>query len=206
MSSLIGVLQKSGGQVRTVTSQAALIKNSNSGVWEKGSELINKVHLNEVQKKYDEDSQKILFLKSSLHELFKIEPVKTRFVKSFSLKTTRSIWSNMLIIHVPCEYFHHCFDLMVVMVTKIKQRHKQFINVDIRLRMGSVASVVSGITDTLRLKPENHHQDGDVVFRPCSLDQLLDRCGQHLVQAELPPPLPRSWTVSEENPPKTSPT
>ena len=118
MSSLIGVLQKSGGQVRTVTSQAALIKNSNSGVWEKGSELINKVQLNEVQKKYDEDSQKILFLKSSLHELFKIEPVKTRFVKSSSLKTIRSIWSNMLIIYVPCEYFHHCFDLMVVMVTK----------------------------------------------------------------------------------------
>ena len=83
MSSLIGVLQKSGGQVRTVTSQAALIKNSNSGVWEKGSEseLINKVQLSEVQKKYDEDSQKILFLKSSLHELFKIEPVKTRFAK-----------------------------------------------------------------------------------------------------------------------------
>ena len=107
MSSLIGVLQKSGGQVRTVTSQAALIKNSNSGVWEKGSELINKVHLNEVQKKYDEDSQKILFLKSSLHELFKIEPVKTRFVKSFSLNITWSIWSNMLIIDVVCEYFHH---------------------------------------------------------------------------------------------------
>ena len=80
---MIGVLQKSGGQVRTVTSQAALIKNSNSGVWEKGSEseLINKVQLSEVQKKYDEDSQKILFLKSSLHELFKIEPVKTRFAK-----------------------------------------------------------------------------------------------------------------------------
>ena len=55
MSSLIGVLQKSGGQVRTVTSQAALIKNS--GVWEKGVELGNKVQLNEVQKKYDEDSK-----------------------------------------------------------------------------------------------------------------------------------------------------
>ena len=80
---MIGVLQKSGGQVRTVTSQAALIKNSNSGVWEKGSEseLINKVQLSEVQKKYDEDSQKILFLKSSLHELFKLEPMKSRFAK-----------------------------------------------------------------------------------------------------------------------------
>ena len=79
MSSLIGVLQKSGGQVRTVTSQAALIKNS--GVWEKGTELGNKVQLNEVQKKYDEDYQKILFLKSSLHELYKIDPVETRFPK-----------------------------------------------------------------------------------------------------------------------------
>ena len=78
---MIGVLQKSGGQVRTVTSQAALIKNSNSVVWGKGSELINKVQLSEVQNKNDEDSQKILFLKSSLHELFKIEPVKTRFAK-----------------------------------------------------------------------------------------------------------------------------
>ena len=76
MSSLIGVLQKSGGQVRTVTSQAALIKSSNSVVWEKGAELSNK-----VQKKYDEDYQKILFLKSSLHELYKIEPIKTRFAK-----------------------------------------------------------------------------------------------------------------------------
>ena len=90
---------------------------------------------------------------------------------------------------------------MVVMVTTIKQRYKQFINVDTRLRMGSVASVVSGITDTLRLKPEHHHQDGDVVFRPCSLDQLLDRCGQHLVQAELPPPLPRAWSSPESTPP-----
>ena len=65
--------------------------------------------------------------------------------------------------------------------------------------MGSVASVVAGITDTLRLLPE-HRQDGDVVFRPCSLDQLLDRCEQHLSQAELPPPLPRAWS----SPPHTS--
>jgi len=130
-----------------VTSQAALIKNS--GVWEKGTELSNKVQLNEVQKKYDEDYQKILFLKSSLHELYNIDPIKTR--------------------------------------------------------MGSVASVVSGITDTLRLKPEPHHQDGDVVFRPCSLDQLLDRCGQHLIQAELPPPLPRNWSSpGSSSPPHTS--
>ena len=82
MSSLIGVLQKSGGQVRTVTSQAALIKNS--GVWEKGTELSNKVQLNEVQKKYDEDYQKILFLKS-LHELYNIDPIKTRFAKIMNL-------------------------------------------------------------------------------------------------------------------------
>ena len=96
-------------------------------------------------------------------------------------------------------------DLMVVMVTTIKQKYKRFINVDIRLRMGSVASVVSGITDTLRLKPEHHHQDGDVVFRPCSLDQLLDRCGHPLAQAARPPPLPRAWSSPESiSPPHTS--
>lgn len=142
MSSLLGALQKSGGQVRSVTSQAALIKTS-LGVWGKEAELNNRLQMNEAQKKYDEEYQKILFLKSSLHELYKIDPVETR--------------------------------------------------------MGSVASVVAGITDTLRLLPE-HRQDGDVVFRPCSLDQLLDRCEQHLSQAELPPPLPRAWS----SPPHTS--
>ena len=95
MSSLIGVLQKSGGQVRTVTSQAALIKSSNSLVWEKGAELSNK-----VQKKYDEDYQKILFLKSSLHELYKIEPIKTRFAKILN-----PVFYNFIqnIMSVKCE-------------------------------------------------------------------------------------------------------
>ena len=80
MSSLLGALQKSGGQVRSVTSQAALIKTS-LGVWGKEAELNNRLQMNEAQKKYDEEYQKILFLKSSLHELYKIDPVETRFSK-----------------------------------------------------------------------------------------------------------------------------
>ena len=215
MSSLIGVLQKSGGQVRTVTSQAALIKNS--GVWEKGVELGNKVQLNEVQKKYDEDYQKILFLKSSLHELYNIDPIKTRFAtkimhlvfypfhQNFTLRNNTRFEPFRQHANIFFPFLEFLRDLLGVMVTTIKHSNKLIINVDIHLRMGSVASVVSGITDTLRLKPEPHHQDGDVVFRPCSLDQLLDRCGQHLIQAELPPPLPRIWSSpGSSSPPHTS--
>ena len=80
MSSLLSALQKSGGQVRSVTSQAALIKTS-LGVLGKEAELNNRLQMNEAQKKYDEEYQKILFLKSSLHELYKIDPVETRFPK-----------------------------------------------------------------------------------------------------------------------------
>ena len=110
-------------------------------------------------------------------------------------------WGNMQIFSFILEFSRE-LNWLVVMVTPIKPKTNSWINVDIHLRMGSVASVVSGITDSLRLKSEPHHQDGDVVFRPCSLDQLLDRCGQHLVQAELPPPLPRAWSSPESDSPQ----
>ena len=194
MSSLLGALQKSGGQVRSVTSQAALIKTS-LGVWGKEAELNNRLQMNEGQKKYDEEYQKILFLKSSLHELYKIDPVETRFPKMRKYQQNRKTlnFNNfMRIFSLRIFLFNGCHG-------NTDQTWIQLTNVYTHLRMGSVASVVAGITDTLRLLPE-HRQDGDVVFRPCSLDQLLDRCEQHLSQAELPPPLPRAWS----SPPHTS--
>ena len=75
--------------------------------------------------------------------------------------------------------------------------------------MGSVASVVSGLAGSV-LRPGHAHgvgprdQDADVVFRPgLTVAQLLDSCAAHLDSAQLPPPLPRTWSPSF--PPHTSP-
>ena len=79
MSSLLGVLQKSGGgQMRTVTTQAALVRNNN--VWQKQEEpsKISPSENKELQRKHDEDYQKTMFWKSSLHEIYKIDPLTAR--------------------------------------------------------------------------------------------------------------------------------
>ena len=81
MSSLLGVLQKSGGgQMRTVTTQAALVRNNT--VWQKQEEhskISHSENMNkELQRKHDEDYQKTMFWKSSLHEIYKIDPLTAR--------------------------------------------------------------------------------------------------------------------------------
>ena len=75
--------------------------------------------------------------------------------------------------------------------------------------MGAVASVVSGLAGEV-LRPRHapsagpRDQDADLVFRPgLTVAQLLDSCAAHLDSAQLPPPLPRSWSPSF--PPHTSP-
>ena len=75
--------------------------------------------------------------------------------------------------------------------------------------MGAVASVVSGLAGEV-LRPRHapsagpRDQDADLVFRPGqTVAQLLDSCAAHLDSAQLPPPLPRSWSPSF--PPHTSP-
>ena len=75
--------------------------------------------------------------------------------------------------------------------------------------MGAVASVVSGLAGEV-LRPRHapsagpRDQDADLVFRPgLTVGQLLDSCAAHLDSAQLPPPLPRSWSPSF--PPHTSP-
>ena len=80
MSSLLGVIHKSGawgGQLRTVTTQAALV---NSSCWLKQEETCreNKILQQELQKNYDEAFHNFLSLNSSLHQLYKIDSKNQR--------------------------------------------------------------------------------------------------------------------------------
>jgi len=84
MSSLLGVIHKSGsrgGHLRTVTTQAALVNNS---CWAKQEETCRADQLiqQEHQKNYDEAFRKFLSLNSSLHELYKIDSNRMGSVSS----------------------------------------------------------------------------------------------------------------------------
>ena len=62
--------------------------------------------------------------------------------------------------------------------------------------MGSVSSIVAGVSEIIRPSSKQQDQDGDVVFNDSSPDQLLLQCQQQLQQHDLPTAFSRNWTSS----------
>jgi len=142
MSALLCVLHKSGGShFRNVTTQAAAIRSNNFWIKQEEEPVHDrKSDQKEIQEIYDGQYQKFLSFGSSLHELYKIDPV--------------------------------------------------------RARMGSVSSIVAGVSEIIRPSSKQQDQDGDVVFNDSSPDQLLLQCQQQLQQHDLPTAFSRNWTSS----------